>query len=67
VTLIDCVVAPVDHRYDDPAEEVSVTLPPSQKVVGPDALIVGVTGVFTVTAVGALVAVQPVPSVIVTE
>jgi hypothetical protein len=65
--LIDWVVAPVDQRYEDPTDEVSVTLPPSQKVVGPDALIVGVTAVFTVMAVGALAAVQPVTSVIATE
>ena len=47
------VVAPVDHRYEAPALEVSVTLPPVQKVRGPLAVIVGVAGkVFTVTVVG---------------
>jgi hypothetical protein len=39
---------------------VNVTLPPSQKVSGPPALIVGVAGFgVTVTAVPALVALQP--------
>jgi hypothetical protein len=40
VTLIDWVVAPLDHRYDVPEEAVSVTLPPWQKVVGPLAVMV---------------------------
>ena len=43
-----------------PAVEVNVTLPPAQKVVGPEGVIVGVAGkAFTVTTVGAEVAVQP--------
>jgi hypothetical protein len=47
------VVAPVDHRYVDAKLEVSVTLPPVQKVVAPEAVIVGVAGIgFTVTVVG---------------
>ncbi len=42
----------------------NVTLPPAQKVVGPDAVIVGVAGSgFTVTTVGADVAEQPLASV----
>ena len=46
------VVAPVDQRYEAPALEVKVTLPPVQKVVDPPAVIVGVAGrVFTVTVV----------------
>ena len=36
---MDGVVAPVDHVFPDVAEEVSVTLPPWQKVVGPLAVI----------------------------
>jgi hypothetical protein len=41
-----------------------VTLPPAQKVVGPDAVITGVAGRgLTVTTVGADVAVQPLASV----
>ncbi len=44
-----------------------VTLPPEQKVVGPDAVIEGVAGIgLTVTTVGAEVAVQPLTSVICT-
>jgi hypothetical protein len=46
------VVAPVDQRYEVPALEVSVTLPPAQKVNGPPAVMVGVAGnAFTVTTV----------------
>jgi hypothetical protein len=49
-----CVVAPVDHKYVTPALEVSVTLPPVHKVVGPPAVIVGCAGTgFTVTVVAA--------------
>jgi hypothetical protein len=49
---IDCVVAPVDQRYDAPLEAVRVTLPPVQNVVGPPAVIVGVAGTaLTVTAI----------------
>ena len=60
-TVIDCVVAPVDHRFPEADEDVNVTLPPEQKVVGPPGVIVGVAGVgFTVTVVPAEVAeVQP--------
>jgi hypothetical protein len=48
------VVAPVDHKYVVPALDVNVTLPPSQKVVGPPAVIVGADGnAFTVTTVAA--------------
>ena len=58
--MIDCVVAPFDQRYELPAEAVKVTDPPAQKVVGPPVVIVGVAGVgFTVTVVGADVALQP--------
>ena len=67
LTLIDCVVAPVDQRYELAALAVSVTLPPSQNVVGPPAVMTGVAGRgLTVTAVAALVALQPLPSVVVT-
>jgi hypothetical protein len=46
------VVAPVDHKYEDPAPDVNITLPPVQNERGPPAVIVGVAGiVFTVTAV----------------
>jgi hypothetical protein len=47
---MDCVVAPFDQRLPLAAEDVSTTLPPAQKVVGPPAEIVGAAGVgFTVT------------------
>ena len=58
LTAIDCVVAPVDHRYDTPAVAVSVTLPPAQKVVGPEGVIVGAGQLLTMKA-EALVAVPP--------
>ena len=45
VTEIDCVVAPpADQSLPVAAEDVSVTLPPEQKVVGPPAEIVGAAG-----------------------
>lgn len=61
VTVIDCVVSPVDHTLPDADEEVKVTLPPVQKVVGPPGVTVGVAGNgFTVTVVPADAAeVQP--------
>ena len=56
---MDDVVAPVDHRYEDPALEVSTTLPPAQNVVGPPAVIVAAGSGLTVTDVAAEVAEQP--------
>lgn len=51
---MEAVVAPFDQRYEVPAEDVSVTDPPAQKVVGPPAEIVGVAGnALTVTVVPA--------------
>src|SRR6266550_912004 len=49
LTLIDCAVAPLDHKYVVPAGAVSVTEPPTQNVVGPPAVIVGVGSGLTVT------------------
>jgi hypothetical protein len=66
LTLMDCVVAPLDQRYEEPALALSVTLPPGQNVVGPEAVIVGVGQVVTTTGVAALVALHPVASVTVT-
>ena len=61
------MVAPVLHTLPDAALLVKVTLPPVQKVVAPDALIIGVAGVvFTVTTVPVLVPVHPLGSVTVT-
>jgi hypothetical protein len=45
VTLIDCVVWPADQVFPDAAEDVRVTLPPAQNVVGPLGVMVGVAGV----------------------
>ena len=58
-TTMLCIVSPLFHKYDAAALEVNVTLPPSQNVVGPPGVIVGVAGNgFTVTTVAAVVAVQ---------
>ena len=38
---MDCVVAPFDQRFPVADDEVSVTLAPLQKVVGPEAVMVG--------------------------
>lgn len=42
--MIDCVVAPLDHKLPVPEEEVKITLDPEHKVVGPFELIIGVAG-----------------------
>lgn len=63
-TLIDCVVAPVDQTFPVPCDEVKVTDPPAQKVVGPPAEITGALGFeFTVTTTGAEDAEHPPPLV----
>lgn len=50
------VVSPVDQVFPVGADEVNVTDPPAQKVVGPPAVIVGIAGgAVTVTVVPALV------------
>jgi hypothetical protein len=61
-----CEVSPVLHRYDEPGLDVNVTLPPAQNVVGPLAVMLGVGSGFTVTAVAALVPLQPPATVVVT-
>ena len=61
--MIDCVVSPVDHIFPVAIEEVRTTDSPAQIVVGPDEVMIGVIGVVTVTAIGALVAKQPFPLV----
>ena len=51
-TVIDWVVAPLDQAFPDVAEDVNVTLPPSQNVVALEAEIVGVAAAgFTVTVI----------------
>jgi hypothetical protein len=49
LTVIDCVVAPLLHNQDAPADAVSVTEPPVQNATGPPAVIVAVGNAFTVT------------------
>jgi hypothetical protein len=51
LTVIDCVVAPLDQRYDCAGLAVSVTLPPWQKVVGPSAVIAAAACVTVFEAV----------------
>lgn len=54
LTVIDCVVAPLDQKLFVAEDEVNVTDPPAQKVVGPPAVIVGTDGIaFTMTLTGA--------------
>jgi hypothetical protein len=65
-TVIAAVVAPVDQRYDVPPEAVSVTLPPVQKVVGPEGVMVAVGSGLTVTVCDAGAEAQPLASVVVT-
>jgi hypothetical protein len=50
---MDWVVAPLLHTLPVAAEEVRVTEPPSQKVVGPEALMVGVVALPRLTLVTA--------------
>jgi hypothetical protein len=66
VALIDCVVAPFDQRYATPLLAVSVTEPPVQNVVGPEAVIVADGNASTVTVVADEVALQPFAFVTVT-
>jgi hypothetical protein len=66
VTVIDCVVAPVDQRLPVAEEDVSVIVAPVQNELGP--VMVGVAGRgLTVTAKAAEVAEQPLASVTLTE
>jgi hypothetical protein len=57
-TVIDCVVAPVLHKYEDPELAVNTTEPPWQKVVGPLAVTTAAGSEFTVKFVDAVL-VQP--------
>ena len=49
---MDCVVELFDHVLPDELEDVRVTEPPEQNVVGPPAFIVAVGNGLTVTVVG---------------
>lgn len=66
-TEMDGVVSVVLQVFPVEEDDVKVTDPSWQKVVGPLAVIVGVAGIgFTVMVIGADIAVQPLPSVSVT-
>jgi hypothetical protein len=60
VTTIDAVVAPVLHKYVEPALAVNVTFAPAHKLVFPLAVILAVGNAFTATTVAVDVTVQPV-------
>lgn len=65
---MDCVVEPLDQVFPPVALDVSTTLPPMQKVVGPLAVMVGVkTDGKTLTETGEEVEEQPLLPVTVTE
>ena len=65
LTVIDCVVAPVDQRFPVKDEDVSVIVAPAQNELGP--VMVGMAGAgFCVTTLATEVAVQPFASVTVT-
>ena len=44
--VIDCVVAPFDHRYEDALPDESITLPPVQNDVEPEVEITGIVPVL---------------------
>jgi hypothetical protein len=56
---MDWVVAPLLHRLPVALDEVRVTDPPAQNVVGPLAATVGAGTLVTVTVVALEVALQP--------
>lgn len=63
---MDGVVAPVDQVFPEPAEDVNVTAPPAQNVVGPLAVIVGVDGVVVAVTIVAVEVAEHPPLVTVT-
>ena len=58
-TLIACVVAPLLHNHELPADAVKTTVFPWQNVVGPPAVILAAGTGFTVTAVAGELLTQP--------
>ena len=66
VTLIDCVVELLLHKYEVAVPAVNVTLPPGQKEVGPFETTVAIGEGFTVTFVVVEVAEQPLAFVTIT-
>lgn len=67
LTVMLFVCSPVDQRFPVLSEDVMVTLPPWQKVVGPEAVIDGVKEVVSVVVISLDSPEQPFPSVTVTE
>ncbi len=65
--MIACVVAPLLHNQDAPAEAVSVTEPPVQNVRGPLAVMFATGNGLTVTTVAAEVTEHPAALVTVTD
>ena len=68
-TVIEAVVAPVDHKYEFAADEVSVVVFPAQIVVFPPATVIVATALLTavVTVVTGLAAEHPLELMMVTE
>ena len=62
-----CSVEPVDHAYVNAVSLVSVTLPPSQNVVGPPAFMFAVGVVITSMMIAVAVAEHPPALVMVTS
>ena len=65
--MIACVVAPLLHNQDAPADAPSVTEPPLQNVSGPSAVMVAAGNGLTVTTVATDVTEHPAALVTVTE
>ena len=59
MTVMDWVVAPLDQTLPVALDEVRVTDPPAQNVVGPLAVTAGAGTLVTVTVVALEVALQP--------
>ena len=66
-TVMDCVVAPVFHKYEFPADAVSTTEPPLQKELTPFVVMVAAGTGFTEIFIGVEVALHPAPFVTCTE
>ena len=65
-TIIDWVVSPVDHKLPVADDEVKVTLPPAQNVVGPPGVIVGVAGKeFTVPETATFTVAAPIDATVI--
>ena len=56
LTVIDCVVAPLLHKYEEPVLAVNTTEPPWQKLTGPPAMMLAGTVALIVNVTAVLVA-----------